>query len=69
MGIDGKGKNATIRICDFEMHKDLFDLPDATGIQRNLQRCHRNIEYKNDKQTFKEKLEEYIVTKNRGSNF
>lgn len=29
VGIDGKGKNATIRICDFEMYKDLFDLQEC----------------------------------------
>lgn len=36
VGRDGKGKNATIRICDFEMHKDLFDLPDATEYPAQL---------------------------------
>lgn len=70
VGRDGKGKNATIRICDFEMYKDLFDLPDATEYPAQLTKdAIEMLIAENDKQTFKEKLEEYIVTKNEAVTF
>ena len=68
VGKDGLGQHATIRICDFEMYKDLFELPDAT--KHPVQLTEDAIEMlisENDKQTFKEKLSEYVATKNEAA--
>ncbi len=62
-GIDGKGSHACFRICDFELYKAAFDLPDAT--EYPVQLTHEEIEKIlkiTDVKKFKARLDELVVT-------
>lgn len=63
IGTDGKGTHACFRICDFELYKAAFDLPDATEFPIQLtQEAVENLLKINDQKKFKKELEELVVT-------
>lgn len=63
IGTDGKGAHACFKICDFELYKVAFDLPDATEFPIQLtQEAVENLLKINDQKKFKKELEELVVT-------
>lgn len=62
-GIDGKGSHACFRICDFELYKVAFDLPDATEypVQLTNEEIDKLLKI-TDPKKFKAKLDELVVT-------
>lgn len=62
-GVDGKGSHACFRICDFELYKVAFDLPNATEypIQLTNEEIDKLLKI-TDVKKFKTRLDELVVT-------
>lgn len=70
IGTDGKGAHACFKICDFELYKTAFDLPDATEFPVQLtQEAVENLLKINDQKKFKKELEELVVTQSEKRAF
>ena len=70
IGTDGKGSHAAFRICDFEIYKVAFDLPDATDLPVQLtQDAISKLLKISDLKKFKKGLEELVVTQSEKRAF